>query len=80
MAEMERNHAQFIVRCAPDSPVDPRTEGNQSLPKKEETTLLALRAIKGPPPRRMLLLPKHTKSTPKLRFNATMLSTPSREN
>jgi hypothetical protein len=76
---MERNRALFTVRCAPNSPVHPQTEGNQGLPNKEETTHLTLGAIKGPP-RRMEHLPKHTKSTPKLRFNATTLLTHSREN
>jgi hypothetical protein len=57
----------------------PQTEGNQGLPNREETNPLVLGAIKGPP-RCMKLLPKHTKSTPKLCLNAITLSTHSREN
>jgi hypothetical protein len=67
------------VRCAPDCPVHPRIEGNQGLPNGAPMAPRSLGAIKGPH-RRMELLPKHTKSTPKLRFNATMPSTHSREN
>jgi hypothetical protein len=47
------------VRCTP------RTKGNQGLPNKEEMTLLVLGAIRRPH-RCMELLPKYTKSTPKL--------------
>jgi hypothetical protein len=79
VAGVESNRALFTVRCAPDSPVHPWTEGNQGLPNKEETTHVALRAIKVHHIR-MELLPKHTKSTLKLRFKATTLSTHSREN
>jgi hypothetical protein len=46
---MERNCALVIVRCARDSPVHPRTEGNQGLPNKEQMASLALGAIKDPP-------------------------------
>jgi hypothetical protein len=45
----ERNHTLFTARCAPDSPVRPRTEGNQSLPNGEATTPFAIGAIKGAP-------------------------------
>jgi hypothetical protein len=45
----ERNQCLFTVQCAPDCPVHPRTEGNQFLPIEEQTTPLALGAIKGPP-------------------------------
>jgi hypothetical protein len=43
---------------APDCPVDPQTEGNQSLPNGAPTTLRSLRAIKGMP-RRMEHTTKH---------------------
>jgi hypothetical protein len=33
--------------CAPDDPVHPRTEDNQSLPNEDQTTSWPLRAIKG---------------------------------
>jgi hypothetical protein len=65
VAGMERNHALFTVWCAPDSLVHLWAEGNHGLPNREETTPLALGAIKGPP-RPMELLTKHNKSTPKL--------------
>jgi hypothetical protein len=39
--------ALFIVRCAPDSSVHPRTEGNQSLPNGAPTASRSLRTIKG---------------------------------
>jgi hypothetical protein len=74
---MQINRALFTVWCALDSPVHPRTKGNQGLPNKEEMTLLALGAIKVPR-RCMELLPKHTKSTPNLLFNVTTLTTHSR--
>jgi hypothetical protein len=53
-AGMKRNCALVIVRCARDSPVHPRTKGNQGLPNKEQMAPLALGAIKGHP-RRMEL-------------------------
>jgi hypothetical protein len=65
VSEMERNCVLFIVRCAPDSPMHPRIEGNQGIPNKEETTPLDLAALKGPP-RHIELLPENTKSTLKL--------------
>jgi hypothetical protein len=76
---MEVNRALCSVRCALDCLVHTRTEGNQGLLNEEATTPLALGAIKGPLGR-MELLPKNTKITPILRFNATTLSTYSREN
>jgi hypothetical protein len=76
---MERNQVLFIVQCVSDSPVHPWIEGNQGLPNEDQTAPLALGAIKGPP-RHMELLFKYTKSTLKLRFNATTLSTCFREN
>jgi hypothetical protein len=79
MAGMERNRTLFTAWCAPDSPVYPRTEGNQGLPNKEGMIVLVLGDIKGPP-MCMELLPKYTKSTPKLWFNATTVLTHSREN
>jgi hypothetical protein len=36
------------VRCAPDSPIHPRTEGNQGLPNGAPTAPRSLGAIKGP--------------------------------
>jgi hypothetical protein len=73
-ARKERNHALFTVRCAPDNPVHPRTEGNQRLPNEDQTAHLALGAIKGPP-RRMEQLRRHTlrngnTTTPRLRDHA----------
>jgi hypothetical protein len=41
----------FTVRCAPDSPVHPRTEGNHSLPNRAPTAPSSLGAIKGTPRR-----------------------------
>jgi hypothetical protein len=44
------NHAilcRCTVRCAPDSPVHPRTKGNQTLPNGALTAPRYLRAIKG---------------------------------
>jgi hypothetical protein len=52
------DHALFTVRCAPDSPVHPRTEGNQCLPNRALTAPRSLGAIKGTP-RRMELKTKH---------------------
>ena len=74
VADKEGNRTMFTVRCAPTVRCTHGAEANQGLPNKEETTPLALGAIKGPP-RRMEQLPKYTKSTPKLRFIATTLST-----
>jgi hypothetical protein len=48
----------FIVRCAPDNLVHPRTEGNQSLPNGAPTAPNSLGAIKGTP-RRMDQYTKH---------------------
>jgi hypothetical protein len=48
LAGMERNRVLFIVQCAPDSPVHPRTEDNEGLPNEDQTTPMALEAIKGP--------------------------------
>jgi hypothetical protein len=45
------SRALFTVWCAPDSPVHPRTEGNQSLPNRALTTSKSLGAIKGTPSR-----------------------------
>jgi hypothetical protein len=39
----------FTVWCAPDSPVHPRTEGNNGLPNGAPTAPSCLRAIKGTP-------------------------------
>jgi hypothetical protein len=38
LAGMERIHALFSVRYAPDSLVHPRTEGNLGLPNEDQTT------------------------------------------
>jgi hypothetical protein len=43
------SHTLFTIRCAPDSPVYPRTEGNQSLPNGAPTPPRSLGAIKGTP-------------------------------
>jgi hypothetical protein len=48
----EINCASFSVRCALDSSVHPRTEGNQSLPNGAPTTPRSLGDIKGPLRRR----------------------------
>jgi hypothetical protein len=45
---MEVNRARCSVRCALDSLVHTRTEGNQGLQNEEATTPLALGDIKGP--------------------------------
>jgi hypothetical protein len=58
-SKKERNHALFTVWCALDSPMRPQTEGNQCLLIEEQTTPLALGAIKGSP-RRIELNNKHT--------------------
>jgi hypothetical protein len=44
-------HALFTIRCAPNSPVYPRTEGNQSLTNGAPTVPSSLGAIKGTPRR-----------------------------
>jgi hypothetical protein len=48
----------FIVRCAPNSPVHPRTEGNQGLPNGAAMAPRSLGAIKRTP-RHMVLHTKH---------------------
>jgi hypothetical protein len=50
--------ALFTVQCTLDSPVHPRTEGNQSLPNGAPMAPMSLGAIKGTP-RRMDLHTKH---------------------
>jgi hypothetical protein len=50
--------ALFTVRCAPDSPVHPRTEGNQGLSNGAPIAPRSLGAIKGTP-RRMELHTEH---------------------
>jgi hypothetical protein len=49
----------LTVRCAPDSPVHPRTEGNHGLPNGAPTAPRSLEAIKGTP-WRMELHTKHS--------------------
>jgi hypothetical protein len=68
----EGNHTLFIIRCAPDSPVHPWTEGNQALPNEDQTTPLALGVIKGPP-QCMVLQHKHSLSILQLRDSTTTL-------
>jgi hypothetical protein len=68
----ERNRALLDVRCAPDSPVHPRTEGNQGLPNEGATAPLALGAINRAP-MRLYQIHKHTLSTLQLRDSATTL-------
>jgi hypothetical protein len=41
----------FTVRCAPDTPVRQRTEGNNGLPNEAPTAPSSLGAIKGTPRR-----------------------------
>jgi hypothetical protein len=50
--------ALFSVRCVPDNPVHPWTEGNQGLSNGAPTAPRSLGAIKGTP-RRMELYTKH---------------------
>jgi hypothetical protein len=50
-------HVLFTVRCAPDSPVHPWTEGNNGLPNGALTASSCLGAIKGTPRR----MEQHTK-------------------
>jgi hypothetical protein len=52
-------HTLFTVRCAPDSPVHPRTEGNQGLLNGAPTAPRSLGAIKRTP-RRMELYTKQS--------------------
>jgi hypothetical protein len=56
---METNRAPDNVRCAPDCPVHPTTEGKDGLPDLFSTAPSCLRAIKGTP-RRMEENPKHS--------------------
>jgi hypothetical protein len=58
----ERNRAPDSVRCAPDCPVRPTTEGKDGLPDLFSTAPRCLGAIKGPP-RRMEEDTKHSLST-----------------
>jgi hypothetical protein len=64
----EINCALFSVRCASDSLVHPRTEGNQSLPNGAPTTPRSLGDIKGPL-RRHGAEQKHTLSIITLRLH-----------
>jgi hypothetical protein len=59
----ERNRAPDSVRCAPDCPVHPTTEGKDGLPDLFLTAPSCLGAIKGTP-RRMEEDTKHSLSTP----------------
>jgi hypothetical protein len=56
---MERNRAPDSVRCAPDCPVRPTTEGKDGLPDLFSTAPSCLGAIKGTP-RRMEEDTKHS--------------------
>ena len=60
----ERNRAPDTVRCAPDCPVRPMTEGKDGLPDLFSTAPSCLGAIKGTP-RRMEEYTKHSYNTPK---------------
>jgi hypothetical protein len=44
-------HVLFTIRCTPDSPERPQTEGNNGLPNGAPTTPSCLGAIKGTPRR-----------------------------
>jgi hypothetical protein len=66
----EKKRWLFSVRCAPDSPVHPRTQGNPELPNEEPSTPRLLGAIKGTL-RSMEHVSKHTLSTIQLRDSAT---------
>jgi hypothetical protein len=68
----EGDRALLDVRCTPDCPVHPRTEGNQGLPNGGATAPLALGAI-NKASRRLYLVPKHTLSPLQLRDTATTL-------
>jgi hypothetical protein len=61
---MERNRAPDSVRCAPDCPVHPTTEGKDGLPDLFSTAPSCLGAIKGTP-RRMEEYTKHSYNIPK---------------
>jgi hypothetical protein len=60
----ERNRAPDSVRCAPDCPVRPMTEGKDGLPDLFSTAPSCLGAIKGTP-RRMEEYTKHSYNNPK---------------
>ena len=60
----ERNRAPDTVRCAPDCPVRPTTEGRDGLPDLFSTAPSCLGAIKGTP-RRMEEKTKHSYNIPK---------------
>jgi hypothetical protein len=60
----EGNRAPDSVRCAPDCPVRPTTEGKDSLPGLFSTAPSCLGAIKGTP-RRMEEYTKHSYNIPK---------------
>jgi hypothetical protein len=60
----ERNRAPDTVRCAPDCPVRPMTEGKDGLPDLFSTAPSCLGAIKGSP-RRMEENTKHSYNIPK---------------
>jgi hypothetical protein len=66
------------VRCAPDSPVHPRTDDNQCLPKWRSNDSLVPWGYKGSP-RRMELLPRHPLSTLQLWIFVTTLLTCKRD-
>jgi hypothetical protein len=61
---MEINRAPDSVRCAPDCPVRPTTEGKDGLPDLFSTAPSCLGAIKGTP-RRMEETTKHSYNIPK---------------
>ena len=61
---MEINRAPDSVRCAPDCPVHPTTEGKDGLPDLFSTAPSCLGAIKGTP-RRMEEYTKHSYNIPK---------------
>ena len=70
---LEGNRAPDSVRCAPDCPVRPTTEGKDGLPDVLSTSPSCLGAIKGTP-RRMEEYIKYTQSNPKHRdFDSTHL-------
>jgi hypothetical protein len=61
---LEINRAPDSVRCAPDCPVRPKTEGKDGLPDLFSTAPSCLGAIKGTP-RRMEEYTKHSYNIPK---------------
>jgi hypothetical protein len=61
---MEINRAPDSVRCAPDCPVHPTTEGKDGLPDLFSTAPSCLGAIKGTP-RRMEETPSNSYNIPK---------------